>query len=271
MPSKFKKFLSFISGVAQQPSLINLVTNSNEVSKRKFLQKYPNISSLPQIEIKDLADKALTEKIESFLLDGSSLVTDLHLLMTLANRDDCTSYLEIGTWRGESVYNVSKVVGECVTVNLSAKEMKEMGWNPKYAEQHGILSKKNPAIQHLEANTKDFDFSLLQKKYDLIFIDGDHSYEMVLNDTRKVFKDLVHENTIVVWHDYAYNPQKVRYEVFQAILDAVGQENHGFLYHPANTMCGVFFKGNIRSSVFDEMHMPAKIFEISLEEKSFTS
>jgi predicted O-methyltransferase YrrM len=148
--------------------------------------------------------------------------------------------------------------------------MKGMGWNPKYAEQHGILSKKNPGIHHLEANTKDFDFSSLRKKYDLIFIDGDHSYEMVLNDTRKVFKDLVHENTVVVWHDYAYNPQKVRYEVFQAILDGVGEQNHSFLYHPKNTMCAVFFKGNILSFVFDEMEMPAKIFEISLEEKPFS-
>ncbi|WP_185146688.1 class I SAM-dependent methyltransferase [Chryseobacterium sp.] len=224
---------------------------------------------MPQIEIKDLADKPLTEKIESFLLDGSSLITDLHLLMTLANRENCRSYLEIGTWRGESAYNVAKILDECVTVNLSAQEMKEMGWNPKYAEQHGILSGKNPGIQHLEANTKEFDFSSLQKKYDLIFIDGDHSYEMVLNDTRKVFTDLVHENSVVVWHDYAYNPQKVRYEVFKAILDGVGKQNLSFLYHPKNTICAVFYKGDIPSSVFDEMEMPTKIFEISVEEKSF--
>ena len=145
----------------------------------------------------------------------------------------------IGTWRGESVYNVAKFVDDCTTLNLSAKEMDELGWEKKYALQHGILSKKNEKILHLTGNTKSFDFAGLHKKYDLIFIDGDHSYDMVLSDTKKVFKNLLHEKSIVVWHDNAYITQKIRYEVFKAILHAVGEENHQYFYHPKNTMCAI--------------------------------
>lgn len=92
---------------------------------------------------------------------------------------------------------------------------------------------------------------------------------MVLNDTKKVFENLIHENSIVVWHDYAYSAQKLRYEVFMAILDGVGKENHQFLYHPKNTMCAIFTKEKLSSSVFDEMEFPEKLYEIDIKEKTF--
>ena len=92
---------------------------------------------------------------------------------------------------------------------------------------------------------------------------------MVLNDTKKVFKNLLHENSIVVWHDYAYSAQKIRYEVFKAILDAVGDENHQYLYHPKNTMCAIFTKAQLPTTVFDEMEIPQKIFELKIDSKTF--
>ena len=268
MIHKSKKLLSFFKTLLKEPHLVNLILTNNEVQKEKFLQKYQNLTALPQIEIKDLGQE-VAEKISTFILDGGSLITDLQLLMSLASRNEVKSYFEIGTWRGESVFNVAKILEDCTTLNLSEKEMKDFGWNPKYAEQHAILSKKNSKILHLHGNTVNFDFEALNKKYDLIFIDGDHTYEMVKSDTEKVFQHLVHENSIVVWHDYAYSPQKIRYEVFRAILDGLGKENHQYLYHPKNTMCAVFFKGKIKSSTFDEMKFPEQIFEISIKEKSF--
>lgn len=269
MLSKIKKTLSFIKNISVQPSLINVILTHNSVQKRKFQKEYPQIEALPQIEILDLKEKDTTS-IHSFLLDGSSLITDMQLLVTLAGRNNVNSYLEIGTWRGESVHNVAQEIEDCTTINLSEMEMKAMGLPSKYAEQHALLSKKNPKILHLQGNTKNFDFAALNKKYDLVFIDGDHTYEMVLNDTQKVFANLLHENSIVVWHDYAFNPQKIRYDVFQAILDGVGVENHRYLYHPKNTMCAVFIKGQFATTAFDEMEIPERIFEISLEQKKFS-
>lgn len=265
---KINKFLSFIRIILKNPSLVNLILNSRIEAENKFKKYYPDITALPQTDIKDLGGE-IVENVESFLLDGSSLITDLQLLATIAARKNINSYLEIGTWRGESVHNVAKQIDDCTTINLSKKEMQDMGWNLKYAEQHGILSNKNPKILHLEANTKTFDFGSLNKKYDLIFIDGDHSYEMVLNDTKKVFQHLIHDNSIVVWHDYAYNPQNIRYEVFRAILDGTGKENHPYLYHPKNTMCAIFIKEKVHPSVFDEMDIPERLFHIGIKEQPF--
>ena len=269
MAAKIQKLFSVLQNILKKPSLINLINDSNLVFEERFKQKYSNFTTLPQIEIKDLNGGKVVNQVESFLLDGSSLITDLQLLSTLASRKNTNSYFEIGTWRGESVYNVAKFVADCSTLNLSSAEMKELGWAEKYAAQHGILSKKNPAILHLTGNTKTFDFAGLQKKYDLIFIDGDHVYDMVLSDSKKVFANLVHENSIVVWHDYAYSAQKIRYEVFMAILDAVGKENHQYLYHPKNTMCAVFTKDKLPTTEFDEMEFPKKIYELTIEQKEF--
>lgn len=270
MISKIKKIFSFIGIISKQPSLVNLILKDNLISKKKFTQKYTNFIALPQIELSQLAQN-VPKTVQSFLLDGSSLITDLQLLATLASREDVNSYFEIGTWRGESVYNVSNFVEDCTTLNLSAKDIEAMGFGSKYAEQHGILSKERPQVLHLFGNTKNFDFASLNKKYDLIFIDGDHSYEMVLNDTRRVFQHLMHENSIVVWHDYAYSPQKIRYEVFQAILDGVGKENHSKLYHPKNTMCAIYINSKLASTPFDELRYPEKIFEVTLSEKEFNA
>lgn len=262
--SKIKKTFQALQNIAQEPSLLNLVINDNEARKKEFLEKYPNLKSLPQIDFTDLSEN-FDENIEISFLDGGSLPTDLALLKTLAKGKN--SYFEIGTWRGESVWNVAKIIDDCTTFNLSKEELNALGLDKKYGELHGIISKRNPEILHLEGNSKTFDFKSLNKKYDLIFIDGDHSYEMVKNDTEKVFQNLVHENSVVVWHDYAYNPEKVRYEVFKGILDGLSEKFHGNLYHVANTMCAVFMKGYFKTKTFETLKSPDFLFEVQLKIK----
>lgn len=262
--SKIKKTVKVLKNIAQQPSLLNLILNDRDIKKKEFLKKHPHLETLPQVNFFDLQEE-FDETIDLCFLDGGSIPTDLALLKTLAK--DKNSYFEIGTWRGESVWNVAKVIDDCTTFNLSKEDINALGLDKKYAELHGIISKKNSAILHLEGNSKTFDFSSLNKKYDLIFIDGDHSYEMVKNDTEKVFQHLVHENSVVVWHDYAFSPEKIRYEVFMGILDGLPKNLHQNLYHAANSMCAVFTKGNFHAITFESLKEPEFLFEVNLKMK----
>ena len=259
--SKIKKLVAAFSSIVNQPSLLNLVINNNDARKHKHLQRYPKLEALPEITV-DQLDENPDYNVDMCFLDGASMPTDLALLKTLAKGKK--SFFEIGTWRGESVWNVAKVLSDCTTLNLSSEEMDAMGLPKKYGELHGVISKRNPDILHLEGNSKNFDFESLNKKYDLIFIDGDHSYEMVRNDTEKIFKHLVHEDTVVVWHDYGYSPERVRYEVFSAILDGLSTEKHAHLYHVANTMCAVYLPKQLKGRTFESLQTPEVLFGVQI-------
>ncbi len=258
---KIKKAATALKNIAAKPALLNLVLEENEHHLAELNKKYKNLQSLPQIEFADL-DEEFDGTVETFLLDGSSLPTDLALLKTLAQGKN--SYFEIGTWRGESVWNVAKHISDCTTFNLPKEEIDQLGMPKKYAELHGFLSKRNPAIKHLTGNSSVFDFESLGRKYDFIFIDGDHSYEMVKNDTEKVFGSLVHENSVVVWHDYAHNPEKIRYEVLRGIMDGTPSMFHQNLYHVANTLCAVFLPGNFQTKKFESPKTPEHLFEVTI-------
>ena len=265
--TKLQKLKNAIQYIIKEPSLLNIILDQNDIRKQEFQKKYPDFISLPEVSLDNIADEGFTAEVDLFILDGGSLSTDLALLKTLGKGKK--TYFEIGTWRGESVWNVAKEIEDCTTLNLSRQEMEALGWKKRYAELHGILSKKNSKILHLEGNTKTYDFAALDKKYDLIFIDGDHSYEMVKHDTEKVFQHLTHDETVVVWHDYAYNPEKIRYEVFKAILDALPQELHQNLYHPQNTMCAVFSRKKYKTSTFESPKTPEVLFEVKLKSNKF--
>jgi hypothetical protein len=65
----------------------------------------------------------------------------------------------------------------------------------------------------------------------------------VKNDTKKVFAHLIHKHSVVVWHDYARNPETIRYEVLTGILSGCPQSFHKHIFHIAHTLCAVYLPG----------------------------
>jgi predicted O-methyltransferase YrrM len=241
--NKLFKAFNAIALIIRNPWLLNKILEDDLYWKRKVTAGVGFQNGLPVIRPEEIYGD-FTETIKPYAFgDGGSLPTDLALLVKLSRRIPQCRYFEIGTWRGESVANVARVANECFTLNLSDAEMAEMGLSDEYISQHRYFSKNLPNVIHLQGNTKTFDFDGLNRKFDLIFIDGDHHFEMVKNDTEKVFKYLVHEKTIIVWHDYARNPEMIRWEVFAGLLDGCPQEFHKDLFHAANTLCAVYYPG----------------------------
>jgi len=56
-------------------------------------------------------------------------------------------------------------------------------------------------VQQLYGDSAKFDFTSYQKKVDLFFIDGAHSYEYVRSDTLNALS-CMRRGGVIVWHDY---------------------------------------------------------------------
>jgi hypothetical protein len=231
--------------------------------QQELMQKYGK-AELPDVELLDiLPDLHDTVEAYSYLPD-TSLVTDILLLKGLAKKyKDCV-YLEIGSFRGESIAAVADVAKECTSVTLGEEEMISFGMKPAYIKCHGAFSKDKSNITTVYHNSQTFDFASLSKKFDLIFVDGDHEYLGVLNDTQKVYDLLRDDNSMIVWHDYGNDVQAVRHEVLAGILDGTPKELHKYLYHVTHTMCAIFTKANIKSAPAEPYRYPKTKFRVEV-------
>lgn len=261
---KFEKVRLFIT----HP--FDLLSSGLNVQKEEYyrsrIRKKYSIEQLPTIDICELLPGFSESIINYTFLDGTSLVIDIMLLKSLARSFKDCAYLEIGSWRGESISNVYEVTGDCTSVTLSEEELKGKGKTDGYAKAHGIFSKGLKTIKTIEQNSQKFDFSSLNKKFDLIFIDGDHSYEGVLNDTIKTFSLRRDNNSIIVWHDYGFSTEMVRYSVLNAILDGIPVKDHSNLYHVSNTLCAVYIGNKKFNAYYTKFpSTPDKIFSITLK------
>jgi hypothetical protein len=237
-----------------------------EVQFKKGLQAEHGISQLPTVDLLEFFDEFNEELYAYSFLEGTSLITDLMLLRKIAGSFPACEYLEIGSWRGESIRNISEVAAHCTAVTLSPKEMLEMGLSQGFVDVHGLYSKGVKNITEILANSRNFDFNGLGKKFDLIFIDGDHTYEGVLNDTKKTFNLRKDSSSVIVWHDYGFSMETVRPSVLKAIMDGIPKEKHKNLYHVSNTMCAVYIENrNFKTYQTKFPTFPNKRFSLQLK------
>lgn len=265
---RIKAIYRIVRKIILKPSSIFLVLK-DETEFELYLQNKYNKTQFPTADINQFLVNKKAQINHYTFLDGSSMITDLALLKSIAASIPKCEYMEIGTWRGESILNVADTGANCTSVNLSPEEIIALGLPEKYAHLHGCLMKKHEKIRSVYANSLTFDFSTLNQKYDFIFVDGDHTYEAVKSDTCKVFELLKDDNSVIVWHDYGYNPETPRYSVIAAILDGLPETAHNNLYHVSNTICAIYTKQKLISSIFESHIKPDKVFKIELQNSSF--
>jgi predicted O-methyltransferase YrrM len=263
---KWKKALKALGLIVRNPWLLNKVLDdtvwADYVEKQHLIPE-----GFPVVSRQQLGLGAPDVVYPYAFLDGGSLPTDLALLNSLVQKKNDCRYFEIGTWRGESVANVARFAKECVTLDLSAEQLRKYGRDANYIKAQAEFSKDLKNVSHLHGDTQVFDFRLLPKDFDVIFIDGDHHYEMVKNDTAKVVQHLYHKDCIIVWHDYAHNPEQVRFEVMAGILDGLPASLHPFLYHVENTKCAILYPHKIEGRKLTFPMEAKHVFEVKLEEK----
>ena len=234
----------------------------------KLICKLKPKRDLPTIDIKDLFGY-VEETIKPYtFLSQTSDVMDLVLLRGLAKRFLGCSYLEIGTWRGESIANVSPFCRVAYSLNLSDKELRERyNRTEKYIKLQRILSWRLPNTIHIEENSRNFDFKKLNNQIDLFFIDGDHSYYGVREDTKNIFR-IIHPNSIIVWHDIGEDPEHINKEVYYGILDGTPDNKKDKLYRVSNTKCAIYYPFKIKSKKLSFPQFPRTLFEVNVRSVS---
>ncbi len=127
--------------------------------------------------------------------------TDMVYVCGMASVTNAKRIFEFGTYRGQTTCGLvaSCKEAQVFTLNLPPED------DPRYAPFIGILIARSPyrdRITQIFSDSRTFDTTSFRKSMDYIFIDGDHSYEGVKNDTEKAL-ELLRPGGLIVWHDYA--------------------------------------------------------------------
>ena len=263
--NKLQKGFRALKLIFKHPYLLNLVLESEDVYKEEVSEMYGLPNGLPLLHLEELFPDFQETVSPYAYLSGATMPIDIALLKSLARRQNAQSYFEIGTWRGESVANVASVVPNCVTLNLSREDIVALTNNPQYADAHAMFSQKLHNVTHLQGNSQTFDFTSHLHQYDLVFIDGDHHSEAVKKDTQTAFELLRDEKSVIVWHDYGYDPETIRWSVLKAIWEGTPVEKRPYLYQVANTMCAVYIPETFPTEKLVPHTKPKHYFEVSLK------
>lgn len=258
--SKLSKACKALWWIIRKPVLLNRVLTDEDTWRSYVEKKYRLPGGLPVVDMDQLVGSGPVALGPMTFLDGGSLPTDLMLLAGLARGIENCTYFEIGTWRGESVATVASRAQTCFTLCLPDEDMLKRGMHPLTIASHRLFSKDLDNVTQLRGDSRHFDFAQLKRKFDLIFIDGDHHYDHVKSDTENIFRHLVHEKSMVVWHDYGFHPDQVRYEVMAAILDGVGPERNNLVYHVAHSKCAIYTGEGMPCSPAEFPRVPESYF-----------
>lgn len=109
---------------------------------------------------------------------------------------------EFGTFLGRTTWHLAHALPDARVTTLDLpQEANPFG----FAERVGEVYRGTPEegrIEELRLDARDFDPEPFRGRFDFVWVDGDHSYEGVKNDTEKALAILRPGGTIM-WHDFA--------------------------------------------------------------------
>jgi len=233
-----------------------------EENLNKFLNKY-GIDKLPEIEIFDLLelytyknDNAI--KLKTDFSTGISPINDYYFLCLIAKAINAVKYFEIGTWVGLSAFNIAKNLDketEIYSLDIPADHPEIALFNIPN-EIFGYYSKDLKNVHLLKCDSKKFDLTPYKKQFDMVFIDGNHTYDYVKNDTKIALELLKDENSIIAWHDYLILGD-VNKNVLSGILDGIPESEHKHVYNLYQSNLALYSKKfNFSKKYFDKWNIP---------------
>jgi len=178
---------------------------------REFLHFSP-IPETPPDFLKKLWVHGMILPGKSLFEDGTQSIEGLYFLVSLAKALDARRVFEFGTFTGVTAYTLAMNLPQSTihTLDLPAGglpslnvEKEDKGYIPSNSRTRAFDGTREATriVQH-EGDSAKFDFSGWKSFFDLVYIDGAHSYDYVASDTRHAFQMICESAGAIVWDDY---------------------------------------------------------------------
>lgn len=131
---------------------------------------------------------------------GKPNQAELLYVSVVAKHLQARNIFEFGTYMGRTTYHLTDASEEAFVTTLDLPPEAGSRTTP-YLGNCFKGTERERKIKQILCDSKTFDTTPFRKKMDFIFVDGDHSYEGVKNDTEKAFEMLA-PGGIIMWHDY---------------------------------------------------------------------
>ena len=175
------------------------------------------------------------------------------LILTACLNREKANVLEIGTCRGKTTANIARVLmpaeGKLVTVDVLHKpetlppsqEGEIPGQDYQAGEEIPEAYKDFVKLELIDPDQEDALAQICQKygPFDVVFIDGDHSYKGVAHDRNTIKRHITREGVILlhdVWWDIFPPPAEGPLKLMRELNGVVLNLSHtGALWHDTDT------------------------------------
>ncbi|MFN2370823.1 MAG: class I SAM-dependent methyltransferase, partial [Candidatus Krumholzibacteriia bacterium] len=184
--------------------------------KKRIRGKKIKATSLRKTAWKDIAPDTKVAIFAPKKVDGNVTLIELAMTSAFAGAaEPGTTLFEIGTFDGRTTLNLAgNAPNGCSVVTLDLPPDTQTKNQLTDGERIWVNKPTSGArftrygggaatagITQLYGDSADFDFSPFRNRCSLVFVDGSHSYENVLSDSRNAF-EMVRTGGVVLWHDY---------------------------------------------------------------------
>ena len=181
------------------------------IRPRLFTKKY-----VPQVQIASLVPDAVSLRLYEQSKNTANIsFEELFVLVELLQISQPTACFEIGTFDGRTTLNMAANTPDdamVYTLDLPREQVDQTKFSLDPFERFAVMKETSGVryrgtiwerkIQQLYGDSATFDYTPYRGEIDFVFIDGSHTYEYVLSDSRNALTLLRNGKGTILWHDY---------------------------------------------------------------------
>ena len=170
--------------------------------------------SLPVVSVAEVMPEVAIRLREPMIADGNVSLLELVILDSLVAARQPRRIFEIGTFDGRTSLNFAANAPHATVHTLDLPASVEPAL-PVHADDRSFIRRsqggargrrflgtaEEARITQLYGDSARFDYAPFQGSVEFVFVDGSHSYEYVLADSRSALA-MAAPGSLIAWHDY---------------------------------------------------------------------